>query len=297
MAGKMPLDFVYQSLSQEALNMAYNSDTAVPDRSVTMKPLLERSTKFRAKHPQYLDLPYGPGERNKIDFFSAEKPNAPTLVFFHGGNWQAAYKERFAALAEGPMEYGINVAFVGYTLAPEASMTVIVKEARASIAFLSNKLRELNPDSGKIIVSGWSAGAQLAALCLDMPDVDGGLAVSGLFDLEPIRLCYLNKKLNLTTDEVSQYSPIRNIPKQSPPLAIVVGADETSELVRQSRNYAKNRQEAGLPGPFIELEECNHFTILNEFQREGALTQMVVELAKVSPFTDRDGSAEHGSRF
>ncbi len=220
----MSLDFVYQSLSQEALNRAYNSDAAVPDRSATMRPLFQRSIEFRAKHPQYLDLSYGSGEHNKIDFFSAEKPNAPTLVFIHGGNWQAANKERFAALAEGLLEHGINMAFVGYTLAPEASMMVIVKEARASIAFLSKKLRELNPDSGKMIVSGWSAGAQLAALCLDMSDVVGGLVVSGLFDLEPIRLCYLNKKLNLTTDEVSQYSPIRNIPQQSPPLAIVVGA-------------------------------------------------------------------------
>ena len=77
----------------------------------------------------------------------------------------------------------------------------------------------------------------------------------------------------------------------------MVGADETSELVRQSRDYARNRQEAGLPGSFIELEKRNHFTILNEFQREGTLTQKVVELVKVSPFTDRDESAEHGSHF
>jgi arylformamidase len=286
MDGKMPLDFVYQNLSQETLDMAYNSDTAVPDRRDIMQPLLERSTAFRAKHAQYLDLPYGPRERNKIDFFSAEKRYAPTLIFFHGGNWQAAHKERFAALAEGPLEHGINVAFVGYTLAPDVSMTAIVKEARTSIAFLCAKLRELNPDSGKMIVSGWSAGAQLAALCLDMPDVNGGLVISGLFDLEPIRLCYLNKKLNLTTDEVSQYSPMRNIPNQSPPLAIVVGADETSELVRQSRDYARSRQEAGLPGRFIELEQHNHFTILNEFQPKGILTQLVVELAKASPHTD-----------
>jgi acetyl esterase/lipase len=51
--------------------------------------------------PAELDLTYGAGERNRIDLFHCGLPNAPLLVFFHGGWWQRNSKEVFSCLAEG----------------------------------------------------------------------------------------------------------------------------------------------------------------------------------------------------
>jgi arylformamidase len=106
-------------------------------------------------------------------------------------------KEGFSFVAEGPLAHGFRVAVAGYTLAPEATMDGIVREARTALRWLHQRLATLGGDPARLYVSGWSAGGHLAAMLMDEPLVAGGLAISGLFDLEPIRLCYLNEKLGL----------------------------------------------------------------------------------------------------
>ena len=62
---------------------------------------------MRARHSAHLNLSYGPRERNRIDFLKAA-PNAPTLLFIHGGYWQMRSKDAFTMFAAGPMAHGIN---------------------------------------------------------------------------------------------------------------------------------------------------------------------------------------------
>src|SRR6202030_3144267 len=100
------------------------------------------SAEMRARYSDHLDLRYGPRERNRIDFLKARE-NAPTLVFIHGGYWQMRAKEAFTLFAEGPMAHGINVALIGYTLAPDATLDEIVAEINQGIDFLADKSPEL----------------------------------------------------------------------------------------------------------------------------------------------------------
>src|SRR5207237_6334541 len=100
---------------------------------------------------------HGPRERNRIDFFKARE-NAPTLLFIHGGYWQARAKEVFSVFAEGPMAHGINVALIGYTLAPEATLDEIVAEIHGGIDYLAAQLPTLGAAADGIVASGWSAG-------------------------------------------------------------------------------------------------------------------------------------------
>jgi acetyl esterase/lipase len=118
--------------------------------------------------PQHLDLRYGERPRNRIDFLSAGR-DAPTLVFVHGGYWHMRSKETFIFAAQGPLESGINVALVGHTLAPEATLDGIVIEIRDAIDFLDGRLPVLGADPERLWVSGWSAGGHLAAMVLDHP--------------------------------------------------------------------------------------------------------------------------------
>jgi arylformamidase len=76
-------------------------------------------------------------------------------------------------------------------------MDGIVREARTALRWLHQHLATLEGHPARLYVSGWSAGGHLAAMLMDDPLVAGGLAISCLFDLEPIRLCYLNEKLGL----------------------------------------------------------------------------------------------------
>ena len=106
-------------------------------------------------------------------------------------------KEGYAFLAEGPLAHGINVAVVGYTLAPDARMDQIVGEIRHAVAWLAEHLADCGADPARIYVAGHSAGGHLTATAMSLGAVEGGLAISGLYDLEPIRLNYLNVKLGL----------------------------------------------------------------------------------------------------
>lgn len=271
----------YRDLDRAALDAAYNNSAAVAGSAAMMAEFQARSDRLRTAQGRHLDLRYGPAERNRIDYFSAGR-GGPLLVFIHGGYWQMRAKENFSFLAAGPLAHGIDLAFVGYTLAPEKRLEGIVAEVRSSIAWLATHAAEFGGDPARIYVSGWSAGGHLTAMSLNEPAVKGGLAISGIYDLEPIRLCYLNQKLQLDLAEAGRMSPLLHLPSSSMPLVLAYGSDELPELQRQSETFAAARARAGLPGRLARLAGHNHFTILEELANpEGALTTLVRELVAV----------------
>lgn len=259
---------LYRGMDRAALDAAYNNQAAVKNSAQIVAGWQARSRQVREQHPDGLDLRYGPDERNRIDFFEAKK-DSPLLVFIHGGYWQMREKETFAFLVPGPLAHGISVALVGYTLAPNKRLDAIVGEVRTAMKYLDSR-------GNKLIVSGWSAGAHLAAMMLQLPSVNAGLCISGLYDLEPIRHCYVNDKLKLDRHEAERNSPI-TMPAFSEPVTIAYGANELPELRRQSQEYAKKVKQAKLVG----LANHDHFTILEELASpEGALTREAVSLAR-----------------
>ncbi|NJN40354.1 MAG: alpha/beta hydrolase [Gammaproteobacteria bacterium] len=265
-------------MDRAALDAAYNNSAAVPNSAALMAGFRARSDALRAKQGRHLDLRYGPDERNRIDYFAAPSPG-PVLVFIHGGYWQMRAKEDFSFLANGPLAHGIHVALVGYTLAPAKSLATIVAEVQSAIGWLADRVADFHGDPARCFVSGWSAGAHLAALSLDEPAVRGGLAISGIYDLEPVRLCYVNEKLRLDAAEARRLSPLHCVAAQSAPLVIAYGMDELPELQRQSETFAAARAMAGRPGKLAPLAGHNHFTILEELASpDGALTTLVREL-------------------
>jgi hypothetical protein len=117
-------------------------------------------------------------------------------------------------------------------------------------------------------------------MTLDAPFIKGGLAISGIYDLEPMRLCYINDKLRLDPDEADRLSPLHHLPARSAPLVVAFGGDELPELRRQSEAFAAARARVGLPGRLARIPGHNHFTILDELANpDGALTALVRELA------------------
>ena len=271
---------LYLGMDRAALDAAYNNSAAVADSQRIMADWQARSDAFAATRSSTLDLRYGPAERNRIDLFVAA-PGAPLLVFIHGGYWQMRAKENFRFLAQGPLAHGINVALVGYTLAPAARLDGIVGEVRAGIRWLAGELGRLGGDGRRVLVSGWSAGGHLTAMALAEPAVCGGLAISGIYDLEPIRLCYLNEKLRLDAAEAERNSPILHLPAQAGPLVVTVGLGELPELVRQSEEFAAAWTKKGLRGRYLPLPAHDHFSILEELARpDGAIFRALEDLAR-----------------
>jgi arylformamidase len=183
---------MYRGMDRAALDAAYNNGAAVADSAKIVADWEARSARLRAANPEGLDLRYGADERNRIDYFAARR-DGPVLAFIHGGYWQMRAKELFAFVTEGPLAWGINAALIGYTLAPQKRLDGIVAEIRAALDWLHKSIPVLGGNNAQLFVSGWSAGGHLTAMAIDHPAVKGGLAISGIFDLEPIRLSYLNE--------------------------------------------------------------------------------------------------------
>jgi arylformamidase len=259
-------------LSQAERDAAYNNTAHVPGSPVLNAAREVASTVFRTTNGMHLDLRYGKKERNTWDIFPVSDPDAPCIVFIHGGYWQRNSKEQFANLIAGPHGRGWSAALPGYTLAPDASLTQIVAEINAALDWLGvhGPAHGIN---GPIVLSGWSAGGHLTAMCLDHPLVKAGLAISGVFELGPIRDTYLNEKLRLTEEEIVTLSPMR-LPPVNKPLAIAYGTAELPPLVADSRDLHARRAAAHMPGPLIPVPEANHFTIVHELRdHDGVLTR------------------------
>jgi arylformamidase len=257
------------TMSRAERDAAYNNSEAVTDSPALNAAREARSAEFRAAHPDKLDLAYGPLERNRWDLFPARDPAAPCLVFIHGGYWQRNTREQFACLLEGPYALGWSCALPGYTLAPDASMTEIVAEINAALDWLAAE-GPRHGIGGPIVLSGWSAGGHLTAMALGHPAVRAGLAISGLFELGPIRDTFLNERLRLSDEEIASLSPLR-LPVIRKPLAVAYGTTELPPLVADSRDLHACRAIAHASGPLLPVAGANHFTVVLELQNPTGL--------------------------
>ena len=267
----------WATLSRAARDAAYNNTAAVADVAELHAARTRASIAARAQVTGTLDLPYGPGERHRIDIFPATDPRAPCFAFIHGGYWQMNSKESFACLADGVRAHGWSAAILGYSLAPQATLAQIVAEIHAALDWLAAHGRQ-HGAGGPIVVSGWSAGGHLAALALGHDAVVAGLGVSGIYELGPLRDTYLNEKLALSDEQVATLSPLRRpvVPK---PMAITYGTSELPALISDSRRLHAYRAAANAPGALLPAPGRNHFTILDDLrQPDGFLTRQILVL-------------------
>jgi arylformamidase len=270
----------WRSLSREQLDSGLNNSAAVAGSGDLVAGWERLSAEVRARHSAHLNLQYGPRERNRIDFLRAGA-NAPTLLFIHGGYWQMRSKDAFTLFAAGPMAHGINVALIGYTLAPDATLDQIVAEINAGIDFLAEQLPALGGDSSRIVASGWSAGGHLTAMAMMNSRIKGGVAISGIYDLEPIRHSYLNVKLGLDEAASRRNSPMAQAEGSMKPLSLVVGGAELPLLRKQTADFAGHRAKYGLPVTYEEIPAANHFTIMDEMaQPSGRITTLIRQIVE-----------------
>ena len=264
----------WRKLNQEALDRGLNNSAAVAGSGDMVEGWGKLSAEMRARHSAHLNLQYGPRERNRIDFLKAA-PDAPTLLFIHGGYWQMRAKEFFTMFAAGSMAHGINVALIGYTLAPEATLEQIVAEIHTGIDYLAGRLPELGADAKRLVASGWSAGGHLTAMAMRNQHIKGGVAISGIYDLEPIRQSYLNAKLGLDEPMSKRNSPML-LTHAVKPMALVVGDAELPLLRKQTAEFAGYRANHGLPVIYEEIPGANHFTIMDQMASPtGRITTLI----------------------
>jgi len=274
---------LFRGMDRAQLDAAYDNRAAVENVVEIRAGWDQRAQKVRADHPLHLDIPYGDSPRERLDLFLAANPDAPTVAFIHGGYWQFVNsdKENYGFLAEGLLPNGVNLAMIEYTLAPAARMDRIVAEVRRAIQWLAEHLGDFGADPGRLYVSGHSAGGHLTAMTMPLRNVRGGLAISGIYDLEPVRLNYLNEKLGLDLAEAERNSPLLHLPPMAGELVVSYGTSELPELCRQSVDYAQAWAERGLAGHVLPIDGADHFTVLDTLaDPNGALAQALLALIR-----------------
>jgi acetyl esterase/lipase len=263
-------------MSRAERNAAYDNLGAVPNSPALNQARIAASAGLRVQHGA-LDLAYDAAPRQRWDLFPAARADAPCFIFIHGGYWQRNSREEFSVLGEGLRAHGWSVALPGYTLAPEASLTQIVAEIGSALDWLAAS-GPAHGIAGRKLLSGWSAGGHLAAMALGHPSVAAGLAISGVFELGPIRDTYLDERLRLTDEEIVTLSPLR-LPPIAKPLDIAYGTRELPPLVADSRDLHALRAAAHCPGALLPVVGADHFTIIEDLKRpDGQLVKAALNL-------------------
>lgn len=267
---------VYKEYTQETLDAQYNARASVPDFPRVLKSWKHRSEVTRQKARLHENLAYGTGEREVMDIFASREPSSSLLVFFHGGYWQALDKRVFHFIADDFVEHGIAVAIVNYPLAPAASMDEIVDSCRRAMAWVYRHACEYDCDRNRLFACGHSAGGHITAMLMatawdrvsaDLPTdlIRGGCTISGLFDLHPIRLSYLNGILGMDEATAQRNSPLHHTPACGSPVLVSVGEMESKEFLVQSEDFAAAWYARGVSAKMMMVAGANHFSMLDHF--------------------------------
>lgn len=274
------------------LDAQYNLRAAVKEYQAYFDEWDRCSKRARRKLPGELNIAYGSHPLETMDIFFSGQPNAPLLVFIHGGYWQGLDKNQFSHIADGFVHAGVATAVVNYGLAPDVNMDEIVRQNHKALAWLWCHGDGFGFDPNRIFVCGHSAGGHLAALlaatdwvsfdqALPPQLIQGIFAVSGIFDLEPIRLSYLNDVLGMDAAVSKRNSPLYNLPEKPIPLILAVGDLETDEFHRQTRIFAECWDSNGFPVAIIHMAGLHHYSVVNEIaSTKSPLNQAILDQIK-----------------
>lgn len=110
------------------------------------------------------NTPYGKRELHTDVFVPEKKEKYPAVIFIHGGAWQSGNKTMLVPLAQLMAKKGFVAMSVEYQLGLEAPYPAAVHNIKAAIRWLRANAEKFHVDTGKIVISGTSAGGHLAAL-------------------------------------------------------------------------------------------------------------------------------------
>jgi arylformamidase len=265
--------FVWRDMDQKALDDAYDQDVYAPNRPLIVARRIAASERTRAILGPPQRIAYGPSEYERIDIFRAPAAKAPVNIFIHGGAWRRNKGPDYHLQAEPLVHAGAHCLIADFINVEQAhgDLFPMYEQVRRAIAWTWRNAETFGGDRERFHISAHSSGSHLAACVLTrgwqeegLPAnfCKGALLLSGMYELEPVRLSKRSSYVSFTDAMVEKLSSQRHLDGLNTPLILAYGTQETPEFQRQTRDFFAAVRAAGKPAELIVGEAYNHFEFL-----------------------------------
>jgi len=286
---------VWMDMDQMELDDAYDQSAYAPLLRQILKRYASSSNEVRARVGAPKRLAYGPTPVEALDLYPAKKSNAPIFVFIHGGAWRSGESKNYGFPAEIFVNAGVNYIALDFISvdAAKGDIGIMADQVRRAIAWTFKNAKNFEGDPNRLYVGGHSSGGHLCGVALvtdwqkdfGLPQdmIKGGLCMSGMYDLKPVRLSKRSSYVKFTDAMEESMSSQRQIEKLRTPIVVTYGTNETPEFQRQNRDFAAAVKAAGKPVELVEAPNFGHFemceTLGNPYGPNGRAALKLMRLA------------------
>jgi arylformamidase len=281
------------NMDQKELDDAYDQSVYAPNQPQLGKRRNANSQFVWKRLGPPRRFAYGSTEIEGLDVWTTKKPNAPVMVFIHGGAWRVGLAKEHCYAAELYVNAGAHYVVVDFINVDQAGgdLMPMAEQVRRAIAWVGKNAASFGGDPGRIHVSGHSSGAHLAGVSLvtdwsafgaPADIIKGAVLCSGMYDLKPARLSKRGAYVKFTDAMEDALSTQRHLSRINCPVVLAHGTYETPEFQRQTRDFAAALQAAGKQVTLLVGEGYNHFEMPETFASPyGLLGRAVLEQMKL----------------
>ena len=286
---------VFMDYDQLELDAAYDQVYYEPLIAQTGQRLDSNSDAVRARIGAPQREAYAATEIERLDIYRTKRPNAPVFVFIHPGNWLVGSAKQYGYPAEMFINAGAHYVALDFIAIKEAGgdLGMMAAQVRRAIAWIYKNAASFGGDPERIFIGGHSSGGHLCGVALvtdwqkefGLPEnvVKGGLCMSGMYDMTPVRLSWRRTYVNFTDAVADAMSAQRHIDRLSVPIIVTYGTLETPDFQRQSRDFAAAVKAAGKPVQVVEAPNYHHLEMAeslgNPYGPNGRAALALVKLA------------------
>jgi arylformamidase len=260
---------VFMDYDQIELDASYDQTYYEPLLGQVAKRLGSNSEAVRVRLGAPERAAYGPTEIEKLEIYRTKPSKAPIFVFIHGGNWFLGSAKDSGYAAEMFVRAGAHYVALDFASVKDlgGDLNAMATQIRRGIAWVYKNAASFGGDPDRVFIGGHSSGGHLAGVALvtdwsefGLPPttVKGGLCISGMYEMAPVRLSWRRTYVNFTDATAEAMSSQRHIDKIAAPVTVAYGTFETPDFQRQSREFAAAIKAAGKPVELIEAPNYAH---------------------------------------
>jgi arylformamidase len=261
---------VFLDYDQAALDAAYDQAAYAPNRAQLIERRIGDSAMARRRVGEPERVAYGTAEIERLDIYCSAGAGTPVFVFIHGGAWRSGRSKDYAGPAEMFLAAGAHYVVPDFAGVQDVggNLTVLADQVRRAVAWIYENIARFGGDPNRLYIGGQSSGGHLAAVALTtdwrcqfgLPTdtIKGGMCVSGMYDLTPVRLSARSRYVRFDDATVAALSPLDRL---QAPLIVAYGTCETPEFQRQNREFAAAVEASGKQARLLVGEHYNHFEL------------------------------------